>query len=85
MSSDTLQPRNMDVDRVLFKRVVVVLQLFVRFYSCRKESTCVGSVPFLGQRVVRTELDSSLIVYGCGSKPMKPFWGRSTTHFSLFE
>ena len=22
--------------------------------------------------------------YGCGSKPMVPFWGRCTTHFSLF-
>ena len=22
---------------------------------------------------------------GCGSKPMVPFWGRCTTHFSLFE
>ena len=21
--------------------------------------------------------------YGCGSKPMVPFWGRCTTHFSL--
>ena len=21
---------------------------------------------------------------GCGSKPMVPFWGRGTTHFSLF-
>ena len=22
---------------------------------------------------------------GCGSKPMVPFWGRCTTHFSLFQ
>ena len=22
--------------------------------------------------------------YGCGSKPMVPFWGRCTTHLSLF-
>ena len=22
--------------------------------------------------------------YGCGSKPIVPFWGRCTTHFSLF-
>ena len=22
--------------------------------------------------------------YGCGSKPMVPFWGRCTTHFSKF-
>ena len=26
----------------------------------------------------------SPLVYGCGSKPMLPFWGRCTTHFSLF-
>ena len=25
-----------------------------------------------------------LTKYGCGSKPLVPFWGRSTTHFSLF-
>ena len=24
-------------------------------------------------------------VYGCGSKPMVPLWGRFTTHFGLFE
>ena len=23
--------------------------------------------------------------YGCGSQPMIPFWGRCTTHFSLFS
>ena len=28
--------------------------------------------------------DLGLSSFGCGSKPMVPFWGRCTTHFSLF-
>ena len=41
---------------------------------------------FLSFRVlVYEERARSTIPCGCGSKPMVPFWGRCTTHFTLFQ
>ena len=40
--------------------------------------------PYPLQRKVRFGCPPPPQIYGCGSKPMVPFWGRCTTHFSLF-
>ena len=41
--------------------------------------------PFLWVAAQRTEEEKLLLqAHGCGSKPMVPFWGRCTTHFSEF-
>ena len=47
--------------------------------SCPERTSCVVT-PNDAMSFFLSEQESC----GCGSKPMVPFWGRCTTHFSLF-
>ena len=45
---------------------------------------CKNPGPYQSLKRCLHNLDKFMNIFGCGSKPMVPFWGRRTTHFRAY-